>query len=145
MQATSPRPLPPSRQDTALSGAIDLAGRTLLVLLFLASGVDKFLHVDATMALMDGHGVPSGMLPLVIALDLLASLAILLGWKTRIAAFLLSGFTLLAGVIFHGDVSEQINLIMLMKNISIAGGLLLLTGRGAGRYSMDARLQRSGP
>lgn len=143
MNAISHHVLPP-RQDGAISGAIELTGRILLVLLFLASGVDKFLHVDATMSLMDGHGVPSGTLPLVIALDLLGSIAILLGWQTRVAAFLLAMFTLLAGVVFHGDISDQINLIMLMKNISIAGGLLLLTGRGAGRYSMDARLQRSG-
>lgn len=135
--------LPPPREDTFISGAVDLAGRSLLVLLFLASGVDKFLHVEVTHALMESHGVPPGTLPLVIALDLLGSLAILLGWKTRIAAFLLAGFTLLAGVVFHGDVSDQINLIMLMKNISIAGGLLLLTARGAGRYSIDARLNRS--
>ncbi|MEL1265722.1 DoxX family protein [Pseudoxanthomonas putridarboris] len=128
-------------RDNALASTLELAGRILLVSLFLIAGADKIANYDATVFLMASKGIPAAALPLVIALDLLGSLAVVLGWKTRIAALLLAGFTLVAGAIFHGDFSDKMNLIMFTKNVSIVGGFLLLIGRGAGRYSLDARAQ----
>ena len=86
---------------------------------------------------MASVGVPSGVLPLVIATEVLGSLAIILGWKTRIVAFLLAGFTLLTGIMFHNNFADQIQMIMFMKNVSIAGAFLLLTVNGAGPISLD--------
>ena len=60
-----------------------------------------------------------------------------MGWKTRIAAFLLAGFTLLAGLIFHDNLADQIQMVMFLKNVSIAGGFLLLVANGAGSLSLD--------
>src|SRR5260221_3252829 len=81
----------------------ELAGRTLLAVVFLLSGVGKIGAYAGTAAYMSSVGVPGALLPVVIATEVLASLAIILGWQTRIAAFLLAGFSLLAALIFHTD------------------------------------------
>jgi putative oxidoreductase len=88
---------------------------------------------------MDSVGVPGMLLPLVIALELLGGLAILVGWQTRVVAFLLAGFCLLSGVIFHGDLGDQAQRIQLLKNLGLAGGFLFLVAHGAGAWSLDKR------
>ena len=122
-----------------LKNATELLGRVLIAGLFLLSGVGKIGAYSATAGYMASVGVPSGVLPLVIATEVLGSLAIILGWKTRIVAFLLAGFTLLTGIMFHNNFADQIQMIMFMKNVSIAGAFLLLTVNGAGPISVDNR------
>ncbi len=75
----------------------------------------------------------------MIATEVLGSLAIILGWKTRIVAFLMAGFTLLTGFLFHNHFADQMQMIMFMKNVSIAGAFLLLTVHGAGPISLDSK------
>jgi putative oxidoreductase len=81
--------------------------------------------------------VPGALLPLVVATELLGALAIVLGWKTRVVAFLLGGFSLLSALIFHNNFGDQTQMIMFLKNVSIAGGFLLLVANGAGPLSID--------
>lgn len=125
--------------DGALKSSVELAGRVALALMFLLSGLSKISGYAGTAGYMAAMGVPGGLLPLVIATEVLGAVAIIVGWQTRITAFLLSGFTLLAAVLFHSNFADQIQMIMFMKNVSIAGAFLLLVVNGAGRYSLDAR------
>ena len=127
------------RTDGALKSSAELAGRVALALMFLLSGLSKISGYAATAGYMAAMGVPGGLLPLVIATEVLGAVAIILGWQTRVVAFLLSGFTFVAGVLFHSNFADQIQMIMFMKNVSIAGAFLLLVVNGAGRYSLDAR------
>ncbi|WP_448097285.1 DoxX family protein [Luteibacter yeojuensis] len=129
-------------ETPVLKSTTELVGRLLLVGLFLLSGFGKIAAYTATAGYMTAMGVPSAVLPLVIATEVLGGLAILLGWKTRIVAVLLAGFTLLTGIVFHHDFADQIQTIMFMKNVSIAGAFLLLAANGAGRFSLDARARR---
>ena len=85
---------------------------------------------------------PGALLPLVILLEMLGGVLLMLGWHTRIVAFLLAGFTILATLIFHSNIGDQTQFLFFMKNLSIAGGLLLVVSHGAGPYSVDNR-QRS--
>jgi len=118
----------------------ELGGRVLLATLFLLSGVGKLAGYAATASYMASVGVPGALLPLVIATEVLGAAALIVGWKTRIVAFLLAGFTLLSALIFHHNFANQIEMIMFFKNVSIAGGLLLLVVHGAGRISVDRRV-----
>jgi len=117
----------------------ELTGRVLLAALFLLSGLGKIPGYAATAGYMASVGVPGGLLPVVIALEVLGAAALIIGWKTRIMAFLLAGFTLLSAVLFHSNFADQVQMIMFLKNLSIAGGLLLLVVHGAGRISVDRR------
>jgi putative oxidoreductase len=66
-------------------------------------------------------------------------LAIIAGWQTKLVSIALAAFTVVAAVIFHNNFSDQMQMIMFMKNIAIAGGLILLAIHGAGSYSLDSR------
>ena len=91
---------------------------------------------------MASAGVPGALLPAVIALEVLGAIAIIVGWKTRITALLLAGFTLLSGVLFHSNFGDQVQMIMFLKNVAITGGFLLLVANGAGDLSLDRRLAK---
>ena len=117
----------------------ELAGRVLLAGMFLMSGLGKIAAYAGTAAFMSSVGVPGVLLPLVIATEVIGAVAIIAGWQTRIVAFLLAGFTLLAAAFFHNNFGDQNQMIHFLKNVSIAGGFLLLVANGAGPLSIDRR------
>ena len=125
--------------NTGLRNSAELTGRILLVALFLISGLGKITAYAATAGYMAAMGGPTIALPLVIGLEVLGAAAIALGWKTRIVAFLLAGFTLLTGIVFHNNFADQMQTIMFLKNVSISGAFLMLATNGAGAFSLDAR------
>ena len=115
-----------------------LISRVMLAALFILAAVGKISGFSATAAYMTSMGVPGMLLPLVIGGELVGGLMILVGWQTRLAAIGLAVFTLVAGAIFHGDITDQNNLNHVLKNIAIAGGFLALAAHGAGALSVDA-------
>lgn len=131
-----------NRRNVALVNTAELTGRALLALLFLLSGLGKLGAYSATAAYMSSQGVPGALLPLVIATEVLGATAIVVGWKTRLVAFLLAGFSVLAALAFHSNFADQTQLIMFFKNLSIAGGFLLLVANGAGALSLDSRISK---
>jgi putative oxidoreductase len=114
-------------------------GRLLISLIFVISGVGKLGSYAGTQGYMESMGVPGVLLPLVIALEIVGGLAVILGWQTRLAAFLLAGFCIVSGVLFHGNVGDSMQQIQLLKNLGLAGGLLFLVAHGAGAWSLDNR------
>ena len=121
--------------------SFDLAGRVLLSAMFLIAGVGKISGYAGTQGYMEAMGVPGALLPLVIALEVFGAIAIIVGFRTRLVAAALAGFTLAAGFIFHGG-EDPMQQILLLKNVAVAGGFLLLVARGAGDWSLDARRHR---
>ena len=140
--STTTQSLASSSTQGGLRNAAELLGRILLSSLFLASGLGKIAGYAGTAAYMASQGVPGALLPLVILTEVGGAIAIIAGWQTRIVAVLLAGFTLLAGIIFHSNFADQIQMIMFLKNVSITGAMLMLAANGAGRYSLDARQGR---
>lgn len=114
-------------------------GRVLIAAIFINSGIGKISGYAGTQAYMESQGVPGMLLPLVILVEVVGGLAVVVGWQTRIAAFLLAGFCLVSAVLFHLDFDNQMQSIMFMKNVAIAGGFLFLVAHGAGALSLDNR------
>lgn len=119
-----------------------LLGRLGLASIFILSGWGKIAGYAATQGYMAAMGVPGMLLPLVIVLELGGGLAILAGVFTRWVALALAGFSVLAAVLFHADVADQVQQIMFLKNVAIAGGFLMLAAHGPGPLSVEARLAR---
>jgi len=135
---------PSIRDRTSIEAApfnkfVELGGRILLASLFLLSGLSKISGYGATAGYMASMGVSAALLPIVIATEVLGSLAVIVGWHTRIAAFLLAGFTVLAASLFHNNLGDQIQMIMFLKDVAITGALLMLVANGAGPLSLDYR------
>jgi len=114
-------------------------GRVLLALMFVLAGINKISGYAGMQGYMESMGVPGALLPVVIVLEVLGGLLLMLGWHTRITAFLLAGFTIIATLIFHSNLGDQTQMLFFMKNLSITGGLLMVVAHGAGPYSVDSR------
>jgi putative oxidoreductase len=114
-----------------------LLGRFGLALIFILSGWGKIAGYAGTQQYMEATGVSGALLPLVILVELGGGLAVLFGYKTRCAALLLAGFSVVSAVLFHANLGDQSQFINFMKNIAIAGGFLVLFAHGAGRFSID--------
>ncbi len=115
-----------------------LTARGLMGLFFIYFALDKFIAYSDTTVYMSSLGVSGLLLPFIILLELVGGIALLVGWQTRKAAVSLAAFTVLAALVFHSDFAEPVQSILFMKNMAIAGGLLLFVAVGAGQHSLDA-------
>jgi putative oxidoreductase len=122
-----------------MTGVIQLLGRIMLALIFILAGLGKIQDPAGTVGYMQSAGVPGILLWPTIGLELLGGLALAVGYKTRYVAFALAGFSILAAVLFHSNFADQMQMILFLKNIAIAGGLLLLAVGGKTAYSLDMR------
>ena len=114
-------------------------GRILMATIFVFSGIGKLFHPAATIGYIQSSGLPFATLGLVlaIAVELGGGTMLALGLKTRWVAAALALFSIVTGVAFHGAIGDQNQLIHLLKNIAMAGGLLQVVAYGAGAYSID--------
>ena len=114
-------------------------GRLFLAFMFIMSGLNKIGGYAGTQGWMDSMGVPGALLPLAIALEVLGGLAILVGYRARLVALALAGFCVLSAILFHANFADQMQMMSFMKNITIAGGFLMIGANGAGAYALDNR------
>ena len=124
---------------SAIYGFSELMGRILLSFMFLQSGINKIGGYKATLGYMESKGVPGMLLPFVILLEIVGAIAVIVGWQARLFSFLMAGFCILAALFFHTDFSNQVQTIMFMKNLAIAGGFLMIFAHGAGDFSLGRK------
>src|ERR1700704_1423199 len=125
-----------------MNNLVALAGRFLLALIFLLSGIDKVVHYAGTLWYMTKAGLPFPQVLLIVSIivEIGAALAIIAGWKTRWAAAALVLWMIPVTLVFHNPAGGQEQMAHFMKNPAIMGGLLLLWAVGPGALS----LKRSG-
>ena len=116
-----------------------LLGRVILGLYFFLAGIMKIQDPDASIRLMEDHGLPfpGVLLPLAIVVELAGGAALVLGFRARVTAFILAAFTLVVSVTLHNfwavpSAQTAIELQLFYKNIGVLGGLLFVIGMGAG-------------
>ena len=127
-----------------ISNAAALLGRILLALIFITSGFGKITGFEGTVGYIASKGLPLSQLGAIIAIivEVGGSILLVIGYKARWAALALAIFTLAAAIFFHNywaveaaeKMGQQINF---WKNISMAGGMLMVFAHGPGRYSVD--------
>jgi len=122
----------------AINNVSTLVGRALIAFMFIMAGYSKIGGYEGTAGYMEAMGVPGMLLPVVIALELLGGMAVLVGYQTKIAAFLLGGFTFLTAIIFHSNFGDQMQMILFMKNLAISGAFLLLFVHGPGQWALNS-------
>jgi len=135
--------------DSTLPSALALAARVLFVAMFLPAGFGKITGFSGTVGYIASVGLPlpAAGAAIAVIVEVLGSMALLAGYRTRLVALGLAAFTLVASVFFHAywaAPADQafVQQLMFFKNIAIAGGLLALAANGAGRWSLDARSAR---
>ncbi len=127
----------------ALKAMAVLVGRILLVVIFLDSGIGKIGNFEGTAQYMAQHGMPwtSFFLFGAILFEIVGAVSVILGYFTRFGTLLLLIFLIPTTIIFHTNFSDQIQMIMFLKNASMFGGCLILLASGAGPLSLDYLLR----
>lgn len=140
--------------NTSTNNLLLLAARVLLSAMFILSGYPKLLDPAGTAGMIAGAGFPAATALAYLAgiFELVVGLFVLVGFQTRISAILLALFSAFTGLMFHSGAINMpdfpaaangmltmFNGLMMMKNLTIAGGFLALAAAGAGAYSLDAR------
>ena len=134
--------------------AVVLVGRILLSLMFITAGFPKLLDPSGTAWMISNAGLPAATALAYLAglFELVGSLFILVGFQTKITAWLLALFCVFTAFVFHSGAINNpdfpeganglltvFNGLMMWKNITIAGGFLVLAAFGPGALSIDGR------
>lgn len=119
---------------------LPVVSRVLMMLIFLIFGLDKIGNIPGTQGYMKMMGLNGTLIYPTILFEIGAAVAIMIGYKTRLFAGLCAAFCIVSAIIFHAQLEDQMQFIMFMKNISMAGGFLVLMQHGAGAYSLDNKL-----
>jgi putative oxidoreductase len=122
----------------ASTDALALAARVLIAAIFVMSGIAKLGDPAGTAAYVASVGLPAPTLAAWGAglLETFGGIALIAGFRTRLFALALAGFSVIAAVFFHSALADQNQMIHFMKNFAIAGGLLQLAAFGPGRFAV---------
>ena len=125
-----------------MTNILDLLGRILISVLFLLNGIFKMSNYDGTIGWMESFGIPGIFLVPAIILEIAGPVLIIIGYKTKLVAGLLSLFCIATAVIFHNDFADQMQFTSFLKNIALAGGFLILFVNGAKGLSLDKKFKK---
>jgi len=126
------------------SNTTALLGRLLISPIFLFSGFSKLAMYSQVVGFAGAKGMPMPEIAIALAAatEIICGLAVLIGLKTRAAAWLLFFYLIPTTLIFHNfwassGAEHQEQMLNFVKNVTIMGGLLILAANGAGGYSLD--------
>lgn len=125
-----------------MTNILDLVGRVFISLVFLLSGINKIGNYEGSIGWMESFGMPGIFLIPAIILEIVAPILIIIGFKVKIAAALLSVFCIATALIFHTDFSNQMQFVSFMKNIALAGGFLFLVINDTKGFSLERKLSK---
>ena len=120
-----------------MSNVLDLIGRIFISALFLISAFNKIFNLGGSRGWMESFGVPGFLIFPAIAIELILPVLVIVGYQARIAAGILSIFCLATAFIFHFDFSDQMQFILFLKNIGLAGGFLFIVANGTKDWAVD--------
>jgi len=124
-----------------MNSAILLVARILLAIIFVLAGFGKLTDISGTAAYFGMYNLPAPAAVAVVSglVELLGGLAILIGFQTRAASWVLAVFCIATALVAHRDWADMNQMIHFQKNLAMAGGFLVLAVHGAGALSVDAR------
>jgi len=132
-------------EASASRDTVALVARVLLAAIYFLSGFGKITGFAGTASYIAAHGLPFPALGalLAIVVEIGGGLMLLVGWKARWTSLILALYTVVAGVLFHpywndaDSAARMGDYINFWKNISMAGGFLMVFAFGPGRYSIE--------
>ncbi len=122
-----------------MNDALNLAGRFLIALLFLGGAAQKLGDPTAVSTMIASIGLPTWLVWPVAAFNLIAALGLIFGPHVRAWALILAAYCLLTSYFHYQLRADPWQITIMVKNWSIAGGLLILASTRPGRYVWRGR------
>lgn len=124
---------------TSLNTYLPVVGRIFLAAIFVFAGLTKIPAIEFNVGYMEMYGVPGILIWPTILVEVVAGVLLAIGFQTRWAAAALGAFTLVAGLIFHTDFADPMQIQNFLKNLAITGGMLYVIAFGPGAVAVDSR------
>tara|TARA_B100000700_G_scaffold23585_1_gene22906 strand:- start:529 stop:912 length:384 start_codon:yes stop_codon:yes gene_type:complete len=121
---------------------VEVFGRIFVSTLFIVEAIRKILFMEETILYMEDYDVPVILFYPSLIFELVFSILLIIGYQTRISAVALFIFTIIVTIIFHNDFENQIQFMALLKNLSIAGGLLIIASYEPKIMTLDYYLKK---
>jgi putative oxidoreductase len=144
-QAAAALPTADWNEPASAKAIVTLAGRILFSAIFVMSGFMHFSQQEIAYAANAGVPVAGLLVPAAGILALAGGLSVLLGYRTKVGAWLLVLFLIPVTLMMHNfwaakdPMTAQMQMAMFLKNVTMVGGALLISQFGAGALSLDAR------
>ncbi len=120
---------------------VEAFGRIFISTLFIVEVIKKFSFKEETIFYMEDHGIPEILFYPSLIFELIFPILLIIGYQTRISAVAMFIFTIIVTIIFHNDFENQMQLTALLKNLSIAGGLLIIASNEPKVCTLDYYLK----
>lgn len=128
-----------------MSAIAAFIGRLMLAALFVLAGIPKIIDPSGAAAMLESANLPGSLAMPTGIFEVVAGLLLALGFMSRLVSILLAGFTLLTVFFFHNQFGDPMQAAQALKNIAVAGGLLMVFAYGNMRWSYDnMRARRKG-
>lgn len=121
----------------ALNAFGPLLGRVLIGLLFLLAGLGKLGGMEGFTGYLASGGLPAFLAWPAVIFEIAVGALLIIGYQTRIVALATAAFCVVAAVLYHFAPADQMQMAMFLKNLAIAGGLLMFAIHGAGKLALD--------
>ena len=122
-----------------MANLLDLISRIFISSVFLFSAANKILQYEATVQFMEGFNIPGFLLTPAIAIEIIMPIMLIIGYQTRVASTTLALFSIATAVIFHLDLSNQMQTVALLKNLGLAGGLIFIAIHGTKDWALEKK------
>ena len=120
---------------------VEVFGRIFISTLFIVEAIRKILFKEETIFYMEEYGVPEILFYPSLIFELVFPILLIIGYQTKISAVAIFIFTIVVTVIFHNDFESQTQFMALLKNLSIAGGLLIIASNEPKICTLDYYLK----
>tara|TARA_X000001036_G_C20407854_1_gene695715 strand:- start:350 stop:733 length:384 start_codon:yes stop_codon:yes gene_type:complete len=120
---------------------VEAFGRIFISTLFIVEAIRKILFKEETIFYMEDYSVPEILFYPSLIFELVFPILLIIGYQTRISAVAIFIFTIVVTVIFHNDFESQTQFMALLKNLSIAGGLLIIASNEPKICTLDYYLK----
>lgn len=114
-----------------------LIARILIGGFFLLAGLGKLGDVAGFTGHLTSGGLPAFLAWPAILFEIAVGLAVVVGFQARLAALAGAIFCVVAALLYHNNLADQMQMVMFFKNFAIAGGFLMIFANGAGALAVD--------
>ena len=120
---------------------VEAFGRIFISTLFIFEAIKKFLFKEETIFYMLDYGIPEILFYPALLFEIVFPILLIIGYQTKISALAMFVFTIVVTIIFHNDFENQMQLTTLLKNLSIAGGFLIIASNEPKVCTLDYYLK----
>ena len=120
---------------------VEAFGRIFISSLFIFEAFKKFSLKEETIFYMEDYGVPEILFYPALLFEMIFPILLIIGYKTKISAFVMFIFTIVVTIVFHSDFGDQMQLMAFLKNLAIAGGFLIISANEPKVCTLDYYLK----